>query len=223
MSLRKFSHGALDAVAATLDVGRYLRSAERGRGAQPWADSRSRVGREEDARLSRAALERCRSELLDSVAEKTTNSHRSSACDQRKPWTAPRRHSIVRRRAIVKDRASPTVCGGRRSRATSDLAGNSEKTIQNVGPTSPVPSEWTARRSRRLDVRFALDAVQTEFRSPESFGSRSVRVLVDGVAVSALWVWPAPNAAQSSGATRRETRDKVPRGTDQSVTLRLAR
>ena len=134
--------------------------------AQPWADSHSRVGWAGGRRSSVSAKPRCagksRSELLDSARRENCEltAQLGFAINASKPRTAPRRHTFARagdeRTRIVKDRrASPTVRGGRHSRATCHFGfSRSKQAIQNVG----------------LPALFHQSGRQTEFRLPESFG-----------------------------------------------------
>ena len=123
--------------------------------AEPWADSHSRVGQEEDARRfrqSRAALESAgqscltasRRENCELTAQLGLRSTQAMDRAQTAHLRSRRRRANTRRERPC---ASPTVRGGRHSRATYHFGfSRSKQTIQNVGLPSPVPSQWQADR-----------------------------------------------------------------------------
>ena len=113
------------------------------------------VGQEEDARRfrqSRAAL--CRSELLDSISLRKLRSHSAARLAiNASHGPRPDGTSSLAQARHERPCASPTVRGGRHSRATYHFRfSRSKQTIQNVGLPSPVPSQWQADRVQITQV-----------------------------------------------------------------------
>ena len=143
-----------------------VRSAERGRGHTHAHQGRSKmsrhslgqtrthvlVGREEDVRRfrqSRAALESAGQSCL--TAPRRENCELTAQLGLRSTQAVDRAQTANTHRE--RPCASPTVSGGRHSRATCHFGfSRSKQTIQNVELASPVPSEWQADRVQIVRV-----------------------------------------------------------------------
>ena len=228
----------MDAFSATLDVGRHLRrnsqarSAERGRGHAHAHLGRTRMSQRSPAQTLTHVLDGRKTLVgFGTAALRWKGAGQSSlAAPRRETPRKPRTHSAggtpslaqaTSEQAIVKDSTR------RQLFAVADAAVLLRIWQVEENHSECWQTEWTPPGEREGSTfELALDAVQTE--------NRKTRVIWVGRVRSGLlwmarqwvlwWVWPAPNVAPSSGATRRETRGPPRHGpvSCSAVTLRLA-